>query len=86
MSYFTRSCLLIIIIIIFLKKYNFINKIPRKTNLIYNICSTAFRTIIIIIIYNNCYKIFFKYEPEAESLGYLQNKRKILKIDYLISN
>ena len=29
---------------------------------------------------------FFKYEPEAESLGYLQNKRKILRIDYLISN
>ena len=32
---------------------NFINKIPRKTNLIYNICSTTFRTIIIIIILSN---------------------------------
>ena len=38
---------------------NFINKIPRKTNLIYNICSTTFRTIIIIIIYNNVTKFFF---------------------------
>jgi len=46
--------IIIIIIIIFtILIENFINKIPRKTNLIYNICSTTFRTIIIIIISNN---------------------------------
>ena len=40
----------------------------------------------LIFIITTMLQFFFKYEPEAESLGYLQNKRKILKIDYLISN